>query len=177
LLKKDKLLELNFIMKKNQGFTLIELLVVVAIIGILSSVILASLNSARDKGKDAAVKSQLASMKAQAELYYSTNNESYLGLCSAAADVKNGFGGGTNPGLLKAAGDSDALSITYNLASGTAGTYNQVTCHEAAESWAVEAPMNDSATGATKASMYCVDSSGVSKVTNVNLGIGISACS
>ncbi|NCU28847.1 MAG: prepilin-type N-terminal cleavage/methylation domain-containing protein, partial [Candidatus Moranbacteria bacterium] len=33
-------------MNKNKGFTLIELLVVIAIIGILSSVVLASLNSA-----------------------------------------------------------------------------------------------------------------------------------
>lgn len=40
-------------MNLMKGFTLIELLVVVAIVGILASVVLASLNSSRAKGRDA----------------------------------------------------------------------------------------------------------------------------
>ena len=39
----------------NRGFTLIELLVVVSIIGLLSSIVLASVNNARLKSKDALI--------------------------------------------------------------------------------------------------------------------------
>ncbi|HVS79851.1 MAG TPA: type II secretion system protein [Candidatus Paceibacterota bacterium] len=60
---------------RSRGFTLIELLVVIAIIGILSAVVLASLNSARAKGADAAVKSDLSSIRAEAEIYYDNNNK------------------------------------------------------------------------------------------------------
>src|SRR3989338_4129374 len=48
--------------KHSKGFTLIELLVVIAIIGVLSSVVFTSLNSARAKAKDAAVKAGLAQL-------------------------------------------------------------------------------------------------------------------
>jgi prepilin-type N-terminal cleavage/methylation domain-containing protein len=61
----------------KKGFTLIELLVVIAIIGILSSVVLASLNSARAKGSDAAIKGNLNGTRAQAELYYDSNSSKY----------------------------------------------------------------------------------------------------
>ncbi|MDB5254807.1 MAG: gspG [Candidatus Nomurabacteria bacterium] len=50
------------------GFTLIELLVVIAIIGILASVILASLNTARDKGRYAQAISQMEEITKAAEL-------------------------------------------------------------------------------------------------------------
>ena len=60
-----------------RGFTLIELLVVIAIIGILSSVVLASLNTARTKGNYAAVKSNLSTIQTQAELDYDAAPNSY----------------------------------------------------------------------------------------------------
>lgn len=61
---------------KERGFTLIELLVVIAIIGLLSSVILASLNGARKKGRDARRSADLKETQLALELYYS-NNGSY----------------------------------------------------------------------------------------------------
>ena len=59
--------------KHNRGFTLIELLVVVAIIGILSSVVLASLNSARAKGRDAKRLSDMLQVQIALEMYYDSN--------------------------------------------------------------------------------------------------------
>ena len=47
---------------QRKGFTLVELLVVIAIIGILSSVVLASLNSARAKARDARRIAEVAQM-------------------------------------------------------------------------------------------------------------------
>jgi len=66
-------------MKARSGFTLIELLVVIAIIGLLSSIVLASLNAARERGREAAIKSQVLELRKLMELTYSEHG-SYAGL-------------------------------------------------------------------------------------------------
>lgn len=57
-------------MRKNKGFTLIELLVVIAIIGLLASIVLVSLNSARGKARDVKRISDLHQIVLALEMYY-----------------------------------------------------------------------------------------------------------
>jgi prepilin-type N-terminal cleavage/methylation domain-containing protein len=122
----------------KRGFTLIELLVVIAIIGILSSVVLASLNAARDKGADASIKSSIGNMRAQAELYYDENGLSYFGMCASSV-------------IQTALAQADSTN--------KAGGVRCVDGSSVANAWALEAQLVSSST-----SYYCVDSTGASEV-------------
>jgi prepilin-type N-terminal cleavage/methylation domain-containing protein len=66
---------MTFLTKKrgNKGFTLIELLVVIAIIGILASIVLASLNTARKKSRDTRRVADINQTRLALELFFDSN--------------------------------------------------------------------------------------------------------
>ncbi|MBI1999426.1 MAG: prepilin-type N-terminal cleavage/methylation domain-containing protein [Parcubacteria group bacterium] len=76
--------------ERRGGFTLIELLVVIAIIGILSAVVLASLNTARQKSRDAKRVADVKQLQLALELYFD-DNSSYPSALSVANLVTPGY--------------------------------------------------------------------------------------
>ncbi len=66
----NKTMYTYFHKKRTRGFTLIELLVVVAIISLISSVVLASLNTARAKARDTKRKQDMVQLRNALESYY-----------------------------------------------------------------------------------------------------------
>lgn len=89
---------------KQKGFTLIELLVVIAIIGILSTLAVVALNSARQKSRDAKRVADIKQMQTALELWF---NDAH------------GYPTVAGPILL---GDVDPTPLTIDCAGGTTCT-------------------------------------------------------
>jgi len=121
---------------KKRGFTLIELLVVIAIIGVLASIVLASLDSSRKKGRDAKRLSDVKQIQLALELYYDQNNSFPASISTAASSCGTQSCAALNltgPGYLSvvptdpsnardysytpyyASGGSTSLCISYHL--------------------------------------------------------------
>jgi prepilin-type N-terminal cleavage/methylation domain-containing protein len=83
--------------RRQKGFTLVELLVVIAIIGILATLVLLQLGTARGRARDTKRIADVAQIRSAVEQYYEDHNGLYPPNATWAADIKDYFSSGTTP--------------------------------------------------------------------------------
>ena len=165
----------------TKGFTLIELLVVIAIIGILASVVLVSLQSARKKGTDTRVVSSVQQLRVAMEADF--NGSSYANSFTPAGatytfkasapyntlvnDIAaNGFSGavyGAHSGILTA--DTNGLIVVTNgvVAGGVWTTLPTA--------YAIRGKLPSTNSAPTSANSFCIDSTGNTKALEADPAI------
>lgn len=130
-------------LNNRKGFTLIELLVVIAIIGVMSSVVMASLNNARSKGKDASIKASMSSIRSQVELYYDNNGNSYAPVTALAITTSSNICT-TQTAVNNVLGDVNVKNalLGIDVQNGTDAVTGAITCVASSTGWAVSSPLN-----------------------------------
>lgn len=135
------------------GFTLIELLIVVGIVGLLASIVVGMLSSAQKKGKDSAIKTQMAFLRSEAELYALANGNSYNNLFT---------------------GNNTWASANANIQALLTYIDSQTSTHTAGSSatqWAVQAGLKEDPTN-----YVCVDHTAIMKIGTTTLTAGNTVC-
>lgn len=151
----------------KKGFTILELLVTIAIIGLLSAVVLSSLNSARGKAADSAVKSNLFNMRTQAAKLHDAHGcytQSAIA-CTPTTPVAVVAGPcptAANPPatIFSIFGDQTFYNMR-DAAKQAGGGFDACSATAGGGAWAVAVQLK---TDLTKA--WCVDSTGASKLIN-----------
>ena len=139
--------------KKNRGFTLIELLVVIAIIGILSTIVLVSLSTARNKANDAAIQADMNQVRSIAEMVYGDNNN-YSSLCTGSGGLCT-----DNSGNCSGNSYTSQLSTIVTDVSGKNGGTAPI-CYTSGSAYCSSATLN------TGGNSYCIDSTGYAGLTS-----------
>lgn len=138
----------------RRAFSLIELMMVIAIISVLSAIVLASLNSARERSANASIKSNLSSVRGMIALYHDTNGN--YGTASVNGCATGGMFNATTPYNI-----SGAISEALAQSGHTGGIYcrSNITTNQ----WAVAIPLKPLTGNTATQKGWCIDYRGISK--------------
>ena len=132
---------------------------VIAIIGLLSAIILASLSTAKNKSNDAVVQSQMVSMRSAADIYYIGAGAKSYGTAGTSCTTVGSVFADTGSNML------NLLKATFASVGGTwpAGIFDQqkMDCQNTSSNWSVATKLQSSG------AIFCVDSTGAARTATL----------